>query len=126
MIEKFVNNIDLVILAGGRGSRIKNLLGKYYQDNLSNYIIPINYFWFIWSIIKIYTNQDIVGLGEVRDGASARYALSLKSKILGENPCDIDWSNKRNIRNDSCTASFIFFICPVPYFNFIYIWIHLR
>lgn len=43
-----------------------------------------------WPIIKIYTNQDIIGLGEVRDGASARYALSLKSKILGENPCDID------------------------------------
>ena len=43
-----------------------------------------------WPIIKIYTNQDIYGLGEVRDGASARYALSLKSKILGQNPCDID------------------------------------
>jgi len=43
-----------------------------------------------WPIIKIYTNQDIIGLGEVRDGASARYALSLKSKILGENPCNID------------------------------------
>ena len=43
-----------------------------------------------WPIIKIYTNQDIVGLGEVRDGASARYALMLKSRLLGENPCDID------------------------------------
>ena len=43
-----------------------------------------------WPIIKIYTNQDIYGLGEVRDGASARYALSLKSKILGQNPCNID------------------------------------
>ena len=43
-----------------------------------------------WPIIKLYTNQDIVGIGEVRDGASAKYALSLKSRILGENPCDID------------------------------------
>ena len=43
-----------------------------------------------WPIIKLYTNQDIVGLGEVRDGASARYALMLKSRLLGENPCDID------------------------------------
>ena len=43
-----------------------------------------------WPIIKIYTNQDIYGLGEVRDGASARYALSLKSKILGQNPSNID------------------------------------
>ena len=34
MIEKFVNNIDLVILAGGRGSRIKNLLGKYPKPML--------------------------------------------------------------------------------------------
>ena len=29
-------------------------------------------------------------LGEVRDGASATYALMLKSRLLGENPCDID------------------------------------
>ena len=43
-----------------------------------------------WPIIKIYTNQGLVGLGEVRDGASARYALMLKSRLLGENPCDID------------------------------------
>jgi L-alanine-DL-glutamate epimerase-like enolase superfamily enzyme len=42
------------------------------------------------AILKIYTNQGIVGLGEVRDGASATYALMLKSRLLGENPCDID------------------------------------
>jgi L-alanine-DL-glutamate epimerase-like enolase superfamily enzyme len=41
-------------------------------------------------IIRIDTNQGIYGLGEVRDGASARYALMLKSRILGENPCSID------------------------------------
>ncbi len=43
-----------------------------------------------WPIIKLDTNQGLVGLGEVRDGASARYALMLKSRLLGENPCDID------------------------------------
>ena len=43
-----------------------------------------------WPIIRLYTNQGIVGLGEVRDGASARYALMLKSRLLGENPCDVD------------------------------------
>ncbi len=43
-----------------------------------------------WPIIKLYTNQDLVGLGEVRDGASARYALMLKSRLIGENPCDIE------------------------------------
>ena len=43
-----------------------------------------------WPIIKVYTNQSLIGLGEVRDGASARYALMLKSRLIGENPCDID------------------------------------
>lgn len=42
------------------------------------------------AILKIHTNQGIVGLGEVRDGASATFALMLKSRLLGENPCDID------------------------------------
>jgi len=41
-------------------------------------------------IIKIYTNQDIYGLGEVRDGGDPRYALFLKSRILGLNPCDVE------------------------------------
>jgi L-alanine-DL-glutamate epimerase-like enolase superfamily enzyme len=41
-------------------------------------------------IIRIDTNQGIYGLGEVRDGASKNYALMLKSRILGQNPCNID------------------------------------
>jgi L-alanine-DL-glutamate epimerase-like enolase superfamily enzyme len=41
-------------------------------------------------LIRIDTNQGISGLGEVRDGASKTYALMLKSRILGENPCDVD------------------------------------
>ena len=45
---------------------------------------------FITALLKIYTNQGLVGLGEIRDGASATYALMLKSRLLGENPCDID------------------------------------
>lgn len=42
------------------------------------------------TIIRIGTNQDIYGLGEVRDGASYLYALMLKSRILGKNPCNVD------------------------------------
>jgi L-alanine-DL-glutamate epimerase-like enolase superfamily enzyme len=42
------------------------------------------------SLIRIDTNQGISGYGEVRDGASATYALMLKSRILGENPCNVD------------------------------------
>ena len=41
-------------------------------------------------IIRIDTNQGIYGLGEVRDGASATYALFLKSRLLGENPCSVE------------------------------------
>ena len=41
-------------------------------------------------ILKIDTNQDIYGLGEVRDGSSITYALMLKSRLLGQNPCQVD------------------------------------
>ncbi len=41
-------------------------------------------------IIKLETNQGIHGLGEVRDAADARYALFLKSRILGRNPCNVE------------------------------------
>jgi L-alanine-DL-glutamate epimerase-like enolase superfamily enzyme len=41
-------------------------------------------------IIRVDTNQGLIGYGEVRDGASETYALLLKSRILGENPCNVD------------------------------------
>jgi L-alanine-DL-glutamate epimerase-like enolase superfamily enzyme len=41
-------------------------------------------------LIRVDTNQGLVGYGEVRDGASATYALLLKSRLLGENPCNVD------------------------------------
>ncbi len=41
-------------------------------------------------IIRLDTNQGVYGLGEVRDGASTTYALFLKSRIVGENPLQID------------------------------------
>jgi L-alanine-DL-glutamate epimerase-like enolase superfamily enzyme len=41
-------------------------------------------------LIRIDTNQGISGYGEVRDGGSKRYALLLKSRILDENPCNVE------------------------------------
>jgi len=41
-------------------------------------------------LMKLYTNQGIVGFGEVRDMASKTYALMLKGRLLGENPCNVD------------------------------------
>jgi len=41
-------------------------------------------------VIRVDTNQGLYGLGEVRDGASPTYALFLKSRIVGENPLQLD------------------------------------
>lgn len=46
-------------------------------------------------VIRIDTNQGIYGLGEVRDGASWRYAMFLKSRIMGMNPCNVEMIFKR-------------------------------
>ncbi len=42
------------------------------------------------TLMKITTNQGLVGYGEVRDAATKTYALTLKRLILGENPCNVD------------------------------------
>lgn len=41
-------------------------------------------------LVKVYTNQGLVGYGEVRDFADKRYAAILKSRLIGENPCNVD------------------------------------
>ena len=41
-------------------------------------------------IIKIYTNQGLTGIGDIRDGTDQRFALFLKSKIVGLNPCNVE------------------------------------
>src|SRR5512136_947896 len=41
-------------------------------------------------VLRLDTNQGLCGYGEVRDGASPTYALMLKSRVLGENPCHVD------------------------------------
>ena len=42
------------------------------------------------TILNIMTTQGICGYGEVRDASSKTYALMLKSRIIGENPCNVD------------------------------------
>ena len=41
-------------------------------------------------LIRIDTNQGIRGWGEVYTFGSKTYALMLKSRLLGENPCNVD------------------------------------
>lgn len=42
------------------------------------------------TLMKLYTNQGLVGYGEIRDASSRTYAAMLKSRILGENPCNVE------------------------------------
>ncbi len=42
------------------------------------------------TLLKLYTNQGLIGYGEVRDASSRTYAAMLKSRILGENPCNVE------------------------------------
>ena len=42
------------------------------------------------TLMKLYTNQGLVGYGEVRDASSRTYAAMLKSRIIGENPCNVE------------------------------------
>ena len=42
------------------------------------------------TLMKVYTNQGIVGLSEVRDGGNRVFAELLKSRLLGENPCNVE------------------------------------
>ena len=41
-------------------------------------------------LIKLETNQGICGYGEMRDGCSPTYVKILKSRLVGENPCEVD------------------------------------
>ena len=41
-------------------------------------------------VIRIDTNQGISGYGEMYNGGEPAYALVLKSRLLGENPCHVE------------------------------------
>ncbi len=53
-----------------------------------------------YPLIKVYTNQDVYGLGEVRDAGVEGIALILKAHLVGKNPLNIE-ANLRMIRQFS-------------------------
>ena len=61
------------------GLKITDIRGFTLREDGENY-----------PIIKIYTNQDVYGLGEVRDSARLSQALILKSFLVGQDPLDIE------------------------------------
>ena len=44
---------------------------------------------FDYPIIKVFTNQDVYGLGEVRDAGNENMALAMKPLLVGRNPLDV-------------------------------------
>lgn len=44
-----------------------------------------------YPLLRIDTNQDVYGLGEVRDGGHAENALQFKHMLIGQNPCNVDY-----------------------------------
>ena len=44
---------------------------------------------FDYTIVRLDTNQDVYGLGEIRDGANRMTVLSFKNQLIGRNPLDI-------------------------------------
>jgi L-alanine-DL-glutamate epimerase-like enolase superfamily enzyme len=44
---------------------------------------------FDYPIIKMFTNQDVYGLGEVRDAGNENLALSMRPLLVGHSPLDI-------------------------------------
>ena len=76
------------------GANIEGVINTYSQPSALKItdlrVVNLPALPFDVTILRIDTNQGISGYGEVRDGASPTYALLLKSRLLGENPCNID------------------------------------
>lgn len=64
------------------------------------------------NLIRIDTNQGISGYGEIRDGASPTYLKILKSRIIGENPCNVE-KIFRKIKNFGNHSRFSGGVCAV-------------
>lgn len=72
--------IEQAVNTGSRPSDLK-ITDMRVAVVASNYDYPI---------IRLYTNQGIEGLGEVRDAGHAQNALQFKSLLLGQNPLNVD------------------------------------
>jgi L-alanine-DL-glutamate epimerase-like enolase superfamily enzyme len=74
------HNVEDTIRTHSTPSALK-ITDLRYAVVCSNYDYPI---------IRIDTNQDVYGIGEVRDAGHAENALQFKSMLLGQNPCNVD------------------------------------
>ena len=78
--EQQLGNVENAVRTYSSPSDLK-ITDLRYAVVASNYDYPI---------IRIDTNQDVYGIGEVRDAGHPENALQFKSMLLGQNPCNVD------------------------------------
>jgi L-alanine-DL-glutamate epimerase-like enolase superfamily enzyme len=75
-----INHVEDAVNTHSRPSDLK-ITDMRIAVVASNYDYPI---------IRIDTNQDVYGIGEVRDAGHKENALQFKSMLVGQNPCNVD------------------------------------
>ena len=74
-------------VGGGRGINRNSSPSALKIADIRACRISANY---DYPLIKVYTNQDVYGLGEVRDAGVEGMALMLKPFLVGQDPTDIE------------------------------------
>ncbi|MGC9349675.1 MAG: mandelate racemase/muconate lactonizing enzyme family protein [Anaerolineae bacterium] len=83
-------------MSKGKGTiqeNVENAIGRFSNPSqlkitdMRTATVASNY---DYPIIRIDTNQEVYGIGEVRDAGHRENALQFKSMLLGQNPCNID------------------------------------
>ncbi len=77
---KYVERVENAVTTYSRPSDLR-ITDMRMAVVCSNYDYPI---------IRIDTNQEVYGIGEVRDAGHKESALQFKSMLLGQNPCNVD------------------------------------
>jgi len=77
---KYVERVENAVTTYSRPSDLR-ITDMRMAVVCSNYDYPI---------IRIDTNQEVYGVGEVRDAGHKESALQFKSMLLGQNPCNVD------------------------------------
>ncbi len=76
-----------------RRSSVENAISGYSSPSelkITDMRIAVVASNYDYPIIRLDTNQDVYGIGEVRDAGHAENALQFKSMLLGQNPCNVD------------------------------------
>lgn len=79
--------------AGAKADKALNTVNTFSKPSdlkitdIRTAVVAANY---DYPIIRIDTNQGVYGIGEVRDAGHRENALQFKSRLIGQNPCNLD------------------------------------